>query len=132
MAPFLYARWPIKRFALKNMLGTWSTERKIPLDWIAHVLRNPVLVEPDRQHPGAVRALRLEGEGGALGARVLPIRFHENWIPQYVCDPIQWDLSLVDHVKHVLERIALSAIVHKERAPCGAPPVPETRVNQVE
>ena len=31
-------------------------ERKIPFEWVEHVLRHPIFEEPDRQNAGAVRA----------------------------------------------------------------------------
>jgi hypothetical protein len=46
-------------------------EREIPLDWIERVLRNPVLEEPDRQNPGAIRAYAPITEFGNRMLRVV-------------------------------------------------------------
>ena len=61
-------------------------EREIPLAWIEHVLENRVFEEPDRQHPGAIRAyapiaafanrmLRVVYYDTGAGARVITLFF---------------------------------------------------------
>jgi uncharacterized protein DUF4258 len=49
-------------------------ERKIPLEWIEHVLQNRVHEEPDRQHPGAIRAY---APIAAFGNRILRVVYYD-------------------------------------------------------
>jgi len=50
-------------------------ERDIALEWIEHVLRSAVFEEPDRRHPGAVRAY---APIAALGNRMLRVVYHDS------------------------------------------------------
>jgi hypothetical protein len=48
--------------------------REIPLEWVEHVLQNPVFEEPDRQHPGATRAY---APIAAFGNRMLRVVYYD-------------------------------------------------------
>jgi hypothetical protein len=49
-------------------------ERDIPPEWIEQVLRSPVFEEPDRRHPGAVRAY---APIAAFGNRMLRVVYYD-------------------------------------------------------
>ncbi len=57
----------------QDMVG----ERKIPAEWIEHVLRHPIFEEPDRQNPGAVRAY---APIAAFGNRMLRVVYYDNGV----------------------------------------------------
>jgi uncharacterized protein DUF4258 len=52
-------------------------EREIPLDWIEHVLANPVFEEPDTNHPGATRAYAPIAE---FGNRMLRVVYYDTGV----------------------------------------------------
>ncbi len=52
-------------------------ERKIALEWIADVLRNPTFEEPDPRQPGAVRAY---APVAAFGNRMLRVVYYDSGV----------------------------------------------------
>jgi hypothetical protein len=62
---------PRKPILLSKHAQDMVDEREIPLEWIEHVLQNRVFQEPDRQHPGAIRAYAPIAEFGNRMLRVV-------------------------------------------------------------
>lgn len=63
-----------KRILLSKHAQDMVHERGVPLDWIEHVLQNRVFEEPDRQHPGAIRAY---APISAFGNRMLRVVYYD-------------------------------------------------------
>jgi hypothetical protein len=66
---------PDKPIVLSKHAQDMVDERKIDLQWIVDVLRNPVIEEPDPRHPGAVRAY---ARIAAFGNRMLRVVYYDS------------------------------------------------------
>ena len=66
-----------KPIVLSKHAQDMADERKIPAEWIEHVLRHPVFEEPDRQNPEAVRAY---APIAPFGNRMLRVVYYDSGV----------------------------------------------------
>lgn len=60
-----------KPIVLSKHASDMLAEREIPLEWVERTLRAPIQEEPDRNHPGAIRAYAPIAEFGNRMLRVV-------------------------------------------------------------